>query len=110
MRSGRKIEKSASFWEDDLEWLDAEAARRKAGRSDILGELIAEARGRAAGDDMVDMLVSRLEAVEQHVRAIRATIGTEVQLPYLGEERRPRTWADRKALIEKMTEKLDHGS
>ena len=110
MRSGRKIEKSASFWEDDLEWLDAEAARRKAGRSDILGELIAEARGRAAGDDMVDMLVSRLEAVEQHVRAIRATIGTEVQLPYLGEERRPRTWADRKALIEKMAEKLDHGS
>src|SRR4051812_37908515 len=110
MRSGKRIEKSASFWEDDLEWLDKEAERRKAGRSDILGELIAEARGRAAGDDMVDMLVTRLEAIEKHVRAIRATVGTEVQMPFMGEEQRPRTWADRKALIEKMAEKLTHGA
>lgn len=108
MKSGKRVEKSASFWEDDLAWLDAEAAKRKAGRSDILGELIAEARGRADEGDLVDMLVSRLEAVEQHVRAIRATLGTEVQLPYLDGDRRPKTWADRKALIEKMTERLMH--
>lgn len=107
MRSGKKIEKSASFWEDDLEWLDAEAARRKAGRSDILAELIAEARGRADDGDLIDMMVTRLEAVEQHVRAIRAAVGTEIQLPYMGDERRPKTWAERKELIERMTEKLN---
>jgi hypothetical protein len=107
MRSGKRVEKSASFWEDDLEWLDKECERRKAGRSDILGELIALARGKAEEGDLVDMLVQRLEAVEQHVRAIRATVGTEVQLPFMTEERRPKTWADRKALIEKMTEKLN---
>lgn len=106
MRSGKRIEKSASFWEDDLEWLDKEAERRKAGRSDILGELIAEARGRAAGDDMVDMLVTRLEAVEQHVRAIRATVGTEVQMPYLGPDKKPTSWPERKALIDRTIERL----
>src|SRR3954453_10613564 len=110
MRSGKKIEKSASFWEDDLEWLDRECERRKAGRSDILGELIALARGKAEEGDLVDMLVQRLEAVEQHVRAIRATVGTEVQLPYMGDERRPKTWSERKELIDKMTERLADGS
>lgn len=110
MRSGKRIEKSASFWEDDLEWLDEEAKRRSAGRSDILGELIAEARGRASEGDLIDMMVTRLETVEQHVRAIRAAVGTEVQMPYMGEERRPKTWADRKALIDKMAEKLTNGS
>jgi hypothetical protein len=107
MREGKRIEKSASFWEDDLEWLDAECERRKAGRSDILAEMIAEARGRAQGDDMVEMLVTRLEAVELHVRAIRAAVGTEIQLPFLPDDRRPKTWSERKALIEKMTEKMN---
>lgn len=110
MREGKRIEKSASFWEDDLAWLDAEAARRKAGRSDILGELIAEARGRATGDDMVEMLVKRLESIERHVCAVRAAVGTEVQLPFMGDERRPKTWAERKALIESMTERLTNGT
>lgn len=110
MRSGKRIEKSASFWEDDLEWLDEEAKRRSAGRSDILAELIAEARGRASEGDLIDMMVTRLEAVEQHVRAIRATVGTEVQLAFMGDERRPKTWSERKDLIEKMTERLTNGS
>jgi hypothetical protein len=93
-----------------LEWLDGEAERRSAGRSDILGELIAEARGRAADGDLIEMLVNRLEAVEQHVKAIRATVGTEVQLAFMGAERRPKTWAERKELIEKMAERLGNGS
>ena len=42
--------------------------------------------------------------------AIRAAVGTEVQLAFMGEERRPKTWADRKALIDKMAEKLTNGS
>ena len=109
MRDGKRKEVSASFWPDDLEWLDEEAKRRSAGRSDILGELVAEARGRASEGDLIDMLVTRLESVEQHVRAIRAAVGTEVQLPYM--ERRPETWADRKALIDKVAERyLKNGS
>lgn len=110
MRSGKRVEKSASFWEDDLEWLDAECERRKAGRSDLLAEMIAEARGRASEGDLIDMMVARLEAVEVHVRAIRAAVGTEVQIPYLPEERRPKTWAERRVLIETMVEKLTSGS
>jgi hypothetical protein len=110
MRTGKRVEKSASFWEDDLEWLDKECERRKAGRSDILGELIALARGKAEEGDLVDMLVTRLEAVEQHVRAIRATVGSEVQLPYLPEDRRPKTWPARKELIDRMAEKLTNGA
>jgi hypothetical protein len=110
MRTGKRKEVSASFWPDDLEWLDEEAKRRSAGRSDILGELIAEARGRAAEGDLIDMMVNRLEAVEQHVRAIRATVSTEAQLPFVSDEHRPKTWADRKALIEKVREALNNGS
>jgi hypothetical protein len=110
MRSGKRKEVSASFYPDDLEWLDGEAERRSAGRSDILGELIAEARGRAADGDLIEMMVNRLEAVEQHVKAIRATVGTEVQLAFIPAERRPRTWAERKELIEKMAEKLNNGA
>jgi hypothetical protein len=110
LRTGKRKEVSASFWPDDLEWLDEEAKRRSAGRSDILGELIAEARGRAAEGDLIDMMVNRLEAVEQHVRAIRATVGTEVQLAFKSEESRPKTWAERKELIDNMTERLKNGS
>jgi hypothetical protein len=110
MREGKRKEVSASFWPDDLEWLDQEAKRRSAGRSDILGELIAEARGRASDGDLIDMLVKRLEAVEVHVRSIRATVGTEVQLPFMSDDARPRTWADRKALIEKVAGVLADGS
>jgi hypothetical protein len=106
LRSGKKEEKTFSFWPDDLEWLAGEAERRSAYRSDILAELIAEARGRAADGDLIEMLVKRLEAVEQHTKAIRATVGTEVQLAFMPEERRPRTWADRKELIERMAERL----
>ena len=110
MRAGKRIEKSASFWEDDLEWLDGQAEKRGAGRSDILGELIAEARGRATGDDMVEMLLKRLEMVEAHALAIRATVGTEVQLAFMDEERRPKTWTDRKALIQTMAGRLKDGA
>ena len=110
MRAGKRKEVSASFWPDDLEWLDEEAKRRSAGRSDILGELIAEARGRAAEGDLIDMMVKRLEAVELHVRSIRATVGTEVQLAFMPDERRPKTWGERKELIEKMIGVLSNGA
>ena len=110
MRAGKRKEVSASFWPDDLEWLDEEAKRRSAGRSDILGELIAEARGRASDGDLVEMLVKRLETVEGHVRSIRATVSTEAQLPFVGDEHRPKTWAERKALIEKVMGVLSNGA
>lgn len=106
LREGKRIDKSTMYWPDDLEWLDAEAARRGGVRSDIIAELIALARGRAQDDDMVEMLVTRLEAIEGHVRRIRATVGTECQLPYMPDGKKPTTWAERKVLIDKMTERL----
>lgn len=110
MRAGKRKEVSASFWPDDLEWLDEECKRRTAGRSDILAELVAEARGRASDGDLIEMLVNRLEAVERHVRSIRATVSSEAQLPFVSDEHRPKTWADRKALIEKLAGALTNGS
>jgi hypothetical protein len=118
MRKERKEERTVSFFAGDLEWLDRQAARRKAGRSALLAEMIAAARGEAVEDDALKMVVERLGRVEamvkslagiavgldRHARRTRAMVSLDQQVAILGEAARPRTLEQLKLRTEQLEE------
>jgi len=118
MRRERKEEKSVSFLPRDLEWLDRQAAKRRTGRSALIAEMIAAARGEAVEEDALRMVAERLCAVEamvkslagiamgidRHVRRTRAMVSLDHQATVLGEAARPRTMERLKQQVEQLEE------